>query len=67
MANHEIMTESVYLNGERYGYIKLSISLATYYIDFNVFGVSVPAETKTTTDYFHALNLFGIMRNKYNH
>lgn len=61
-----ISSQKIYQNGKPYGYITLEVKLATYYVNFNLFGISVPVETVKTDDYNYAMHKFIIKKNKYN-
>ena len=65
-SGHEIFSEYIYHNGEKYGFIRLEIALVTYYVNVYLFDISSPVETAKTGDYNYALHKFTIMRNKYN-
>ena len=67
MGKHEITSEYIYQNGEKIGYITLSVKLLTYYIELHLFGVSGPVDTVTCGDYNLATHKIVIMRNKYSY
>lgn len=61
-----IISEYLTNNGEKFGYIELEMVLVNYHVLVHLFGISSPVEDKACVDYSNALNVFVIMRNKYN-
>lgn len=69
MINYVCISEKVYKDNKPYGYITLEQSYAHYEINMYLYDtgiIDLCIDTRKCNTYDNALNVFGIMRNKYN-
>ena len=61
-----IISNKIYQNGEAYGHIDLVCNLTTYTVNVCFFGIRIPVDSVTTSNYNLALHNMTILTNKYN-
>ena len=63
-----ILQDPIIKNGKQYGYVAIEQKAAAYYVNVyltNICIIDLCIETKKAVDYFHALHLMTIAKNKY--